>query len=320
LFDLGRLPEAEAVARDADRLAARVGDGDRIGRRMKAIGHEVGFLTGDWRRVVPEALRAAAEEPVAHFALAYHQTLGTWQARIAGVAGTGQIVPRLADARRLAAEARCPRCAGEVELASAEALVRIGNVDAARATLSGWDAAHASPSPRMAFWRRWVDALADASADGVDDLLTAARSTGRRVDELWLLLDRARLGGHDRAAAAASFREAAELADALGAPTAVRLAELGLRGLGVRTWRRTRTSKGADLASLSPREREVARFVAGGASNPEIAASLFLSRKTVERHVSNVLMKLGARNRTELAALVMDASQVATEGSTTRVR
>jgi DNA-binding NarL/FixJ family response regulator len=48
-------------------------------------------------------------------------------------------------------------------------------------------------------------------------------------------------------------------------------------------------------------KKDVARLVADGASNPEIAEALFLSRKTVERHVSNLLAKLGARNRTELA-------------------
>jgi DNA-binding NarL/FixJ family response regulator len=42
--------------------------------------------------------------------------------------------------------------------------------------------------------------------------------------------------------------------------------------------------------------------VAAGATNAEIAAAMFLSRKTVERHVSNVLAKSGLRNRAEIAA------------------
>jgi DNA-binding NarL/FixJ family response regulator len=58
--------------------------------------------------------------------------------------------------------------------------------------------------------------------------------------------------------------------------------------------------------ALTTRELEVAHLVADGASNPEIAAQLFLSRKTVERHVSNALAKVGARNRTELAQRVRE--------------
>jgi DNA-binding NarL/FixJ family response regulator len=83
------------------------------------------------------------------------------------------------------------------------------------------------------------------------------------------------------------------------------MAEQGLRALGVRTWRRgPAVQAGEGLLPLSRREREVARMVADGRSNPDIASALFLSRKTIERHVSNIMAKLGVRNRTELAALL----------------
>jgi DNA-binding NarL/FixJ family response regulator len=69
----------------------------------------------------------------------------------------------------------------------------------------------------------------------------------------------------------------------------------------VRTWRR-----GAAGAPLTRRELEVVQLVAGGATNREIAETLFLSPKTVERHVSNALKKVGARNRTQLAERLRD--------------
>ena len=88
----------------------------------------------------------------------------------------------------------------------------------------------------------------------------------------------------------------------MGATTLVRLADQGMRALGVRAWRPSGAAGGVGEAGLTARELEVARLVASGATNPEIADRLFLARKTVERHVSNVLLKFGARNRTELAA------------------
>lgn len=53
---------------------------------------------------------------------------------------------------------------------------------------------------------------------------------------------------------------------------------------------------------LTRREREVAALVASGASNKQIAADLFISRRTVESHVDNILHKLGLTTRTQLAA------------------
>jgi LuxR family maltose regulon positive regulatory protein len=53
---------------------------------------------------------------------------------------------------------------------------------------------------------------------------------------------------------------------------------------------------------LSPREVEVLRLLADGASNRRIAEMLTLSPLTVKRHVSNIFVKLGVRSRTEAAA------------------
>jgi DNA-binding NarL/FixJ family response regulator len=54
-------------------------------------------------------------------------------------------------------------------------------------------------------------------------------------------------------------------------------------------------------AGLSRRELEVLRFAAGGLTNREIAARLFLSKRTVDMHVRNLLAKLGCRSRVEAA-------------------
>jgi DNA-binding CsgD family transcriptional regulator len=53
---------------------------------------------------------------------------------------------------------------------------------------------------------------------------------------------------------------------------------------------------------LSPTERRVAELVASGRTNREVAATLVVSRKTVEWNLSKVYRKLGVRSRSELAS------------------
>jgi DNA-binding NarL/FixJ family response regulator len=51
---------------------------------------------------------------------------------------------------------------------------------------------------------------------------------------------------------------------------------------------------------LTPREQEVVKLVAEGHTNKQIAETLVISEKTVERHRANILEKLGMRDRVEL--------------------
>jgi DNA-binding CsgD family transcriptional regulator len=80
----------------------------------------------------------------------------------------------------------------------------------------------------------------------------------------------------------------------------VRLASAGVAVRGHRVTARPSTGWGA----LTRTEETVARQVATGLSNPEVAEILFVSRRTVESHVSHILAKLGLRSRTELVLLV----------------
>ncbi|MFI6803195.1 response regulator [Streptosporangium canum] len=58
--------------------------------------------------------------------------------------------------------------------------------------------------------------------------------------------------------------------------------------------------------TLTPRELEVLRHITLGQANPEIAAALHVSRETIKTHVTNVLDKLGARDRTHAAVLAYE--------------
>jgi DNA-binding CsgD family transcriptional regulator len=310
MFELGRIDDAASLAGEVARLVERVGDMSLLRGVTHVVRHEIELLRGDWRTAV-SGLLAEAKGLDPHYALAVHQWAAVWLARVGGPEQAVEVAGLLQRAMDEAVEAGCPRCRGELDLYSLEARLRtLDDLDRARPQLEQWDTAHRRPDVRRALHRRWVGALVEAR---VGDALTSSaeleavrRESDIRsmaVDAIWLELDRARiLTAVDADAAITTFKAAADRASVMGATTLVRLADHGMRALGVRAWRPSGAAGEPGDAGLTARELEVARLVASGATNPEIAARLFLARKTVERHVSNILLKSGARNRTELAA------------------
>lgn len=308
---LGRLEEASGYMEQAVALAARVGPPRRFTvTQLRAVACSVDASRIDWRGNVAAIEQAIAAEPDPHFRLVI-RLLHIWLvgrfAAVDPVRLAALLDPMAEDAER----AGCARCLWESVLHGAEAQARIGDVAGARAALKRWDAAHPAPYRGPGARRAYVAALLAMHRDPVASLGLFARAAadasevGYELMRLWIDIDAAHTASRiDRTRGVQDLRAVVERAEAMGAVSEQKLVVQQLRSLGVRTWRR-----GAGAGPLTVREQEIARLVTAGLSNPEIATELFLSRKTVERHVSNILAKCGARNRTELGDRLRDSRE-----------
>jgi DNA-binding CsgD family transcriptional regulator len=183
-----------------------------------------------------------------------------------------------------------------------EACSRTGDVPRATAELDAFE--------RQARSTKRFSALAAAarcrgilaSDEGYDDAFSAALGFHERVptpferartELAWG--ERLRRSGR-RTDARAQLTRALQVFDRLGASPWADRARGELRASGQSVLRPKVRAEDA----LTPQELQVAAIVAGGATNREAAASLFLSIKTIEFHLGHVYRKLGIRSRTEL--------------------
>lgn len=309
LADLGRLAEARQIAEETAALDSRLRLAHPRLASATVLLHGIEAICAELMPALEALMQAARRESDPHVRLGIRQTLASWQARTRGRRASEEVARELTTAAAEAEEAGCPRCTGELLVVSAELYSRVGLVAEGQRSLAAWE---------KRFYRRGdlVDehlrdralaalAFARGHTPTAVELLerTAFRLAGHGavIDRLWALLDLAAAQATlDRPRAVEAAEEAARTAEEIGALTHSRLAARTLRRLGIRAWRRS-PGQGS---TLTRRESEVTGLAAQGRSNAEIAEALALSPKTVERHLTNVLAKLGVRNRTELAALV----------------
>jgi DNA-binding CsgD family transcriptional regulator len=338
LGDLDRYKEAFAAAREARHLASLAGTVVRLTQAHSALGQLL-FDTGQWAEALAEvqALDEALKEPGAACcdlgiaavicfhrgdltAARRHLTAATRYARRIG----NRLIAPLALARSLdrevAADARSALAVLTVGLAgNTEELDEIDELVAdvvrlacaigdlataetftghAEALATGSDIPHRQANTLYCRGLLGHDPArllqaAQRYADGPRPLL-AAKALEAAADEF--------VAAGDRDQARAAFTDAVETYSSLGATTDAARLQAAFRAHGIRRGPHAKhrtVHSGWD--SLTPTETTVAKLVGEGMSNPEIAAKLLLSRRTVATHVSHILKKLGVHSRTDIA-------------------
>ena len=101
-----------------------------------------------------------------------------------------------------------------------------------------------------------------------------------------------------------------EMLDAMGMAAFAERARRELPATGAKVRKRNIDAR----EQLTPQEEQIARLARDGLTNPEIAATLFLSARTVEWHLRNIFTKLGISSRRELRTALPKGAQEPTPG------
>jgi DNA-binding CsgD family transcriptional regulator len=166
------------------------------------------------------------------------------------------------------------------------------------------EAAAETRPARAAAASLWCDGVLESDPAPLRDAVAHYRTAGPAVqlpgalEDLAVVL--AKRGQEDEARAA--FNEAVSLYDGLQAHWDIRRAEGRLRSYGIRRTVRGRRGQHARAGweALTPTELKIAAMVAAGKSTPDIARDMFMSRRTVQTHISHILAKLGAKGRVDI--------------------
>lgn len=183
--------------------------------------------------------------------------------------------------------------------------------DAAEALDDLTDFVGGMPSMRVTLaWLSGLLAQARGELTAARELFEAGLRLPRTPDDMPLprarlahALGRLLLLERDRRAAAGALHQAYQTFSGLGARPFLKRCAADLRTCGLHP----AEDVNDDLLALTPREREIARLVADGLTNREVARDLYVSIKTVEYHLGNVFAKAGVVSRGQLRGLFAPA-------------
>jgi DNA-binding CsgD family transcriptional regulator len=271
------------------RLEATTGDADLLGQRLVRSRREAGPYEVGLRLLLEPAVAGLAALGAGEPARAVEALEEAWRQAIALGVGHPNVVPFAADL--------------------AEALVRCGQRERALEVMA-WLQERADTlrlSLPLAGLGRCRALLADDGPQAATAIgaALAACETGSTPFELarTLLCEGEVLRRHHRPGASrAGLRRAVRLFEQLGATAWAERAGAELFASGDRE--RVRPVP-AGTEPLSAQQLEIARLVASGRNNVEVAQAVFLSRKTVETHLTHIYRKLGIRSRTQLASALL---------------
>jgi DNA-binding CsgD family transcriptional regulator len=297
----GRWDSAWASAREGLRLGRETGQ-DHLAAQMVVCLALVAALRGnedECRALAGEAYEVASERGLR---------------LVADVASWAVVELELGLGRPEEALARSRDISGTL-------VVAWGALDRIEAAIRGGD--HTTAQARLESFEAWADATAAAWARAValhcrallseeeheaDHLFRAARDVH---EEATRPFERARTElafgeflrrTRRRVEAREHLRAALDAFERLGATLWAERARVELRASGQTARKREPSTRG----DLTAQELQIARFVAQGFSNREVAAQLFLSPRTIDFHLRNVFRKLGLSSRTQLAPIASE--------------
>lgn len=215
----------------------------------------------------------------------------------------GRTAAAAAAVRRLLTERADPVHRSQVLPAAVEVLVAAGDVDAAHTAaeeLAGIASAFDCTALRAA---AGYAAASVAIARGEAE---SALAGARRAADTWRRLSAPYEVARCTVLVGRALRLLGDESSAVADLAAARRAFAGLDAVPAERAAAALLGEAAAPGGLSPREVEVLRLVAAGRSNPQIAAELTLSEKTVSRHLSNIFTKLDVGSRTAAAAFAFE--------------